>query len=40
VAHGLAGAALREFEQGFSGLRETRDLAFVRELPTWVLSRA
>ena len=40
VAHGLAGAATREFERTFAGLPETRDLAFVRELPTWVLERA
>jgi geranylgeranyl diphosphate synthase type II len=39
VAHGLAGAASREFEVTFAGLPETRDLQFVRELPTWVLSR-
>jgi geranylgeranyl diphosphate synthase type II len=40
VAHGLAGAAAQEFEQSFAGLRESRDLAFLRELPTWVLARA
>ena len=40
VAHGLAGAATHEFERGFAGLPETRDLAFVRELPAWVISRA
>jgi geranylgeranyl diphosphate synthase type II len=40
VSHGLAGAARHEFERAFSGLPETRDLAFVRELPTWVLERA
>ncbi len=39
VAHGLAGAATREFERCFAGLTESRDLAFVRELPTWVLER-
>jgi geranylgeranyl diphosphate synthase, type II len=39
VAHGLAGAASREFDVNFAGLPETRDLQFVRELPTWVLSR-
>jgi geranylgeranyl diphosphate synthase type II len=39
VSHGLAGAARHEFEHVFSGLAETRDLAFVRELPTWVLQR-
>jgi geranylgeranyl diphosphate synthase type II len=40
VAHGLAGAATREFERAFAGLPESRDLAFVRELPSWVLERA
>jgi geranylgeranyl diphosphate synthase type II len=39
IAHGLAGAAIAEFDRCFSGLAESRDLAFVRELPTWVLSR-
>lgn len=39
VAHGLAGAAQLEFERNFAGLPESRDLAFVRELPTWVLHR-
>ena len=40
IAHGLAGAATVEFRRVFSGLPESRDLAFVRELPSWVLSRA
>jgi geranylgeranyl diphosphate synthase type II len=40
VAHGLAGAATLEFERGFAGLPESRDLSFVRELPAWVISRA
>jgi geranylgeranyl diphosphate synthase type II len=39
LSHGLAGAAAREFEHAFSGLLESRDLAFVRELPLWVLHR-
>ena len=39
VAHGLAGAAQLEFERNFTGLPESRDLAFVRDLPTWVLHR-
>jgi geranylgeranyl diphosphate synthase, type II len=39
VAHGLAGAASREFELNFTGLPETQDLQFVRELSTWVLDR-
>jgi geranylgeranyl diphosphate synthase type II len=40
VAHGLAGAARLEFQSVFAGLAESRDLAFVRELPTWVLERS
>jgi len=40
VAHGLAGAATLEFERGFAGLPESRDLSFVRGLPAWVISRA
>jgi geranylgeranyl diphosphate synthase type II len=39
IAHGLAGAAVREFELSFSGLPESQDLQFLRELPMWVLSR-
>ena len=40
IAHGLAGAATVEFARAFVGLPESRDLAFVHELPTWVLNRA
>jgi geranylgeranyl diphosphate synthase, type II len=40
VAHGLAGAASLEFERNFNTLPESRDLRFVRELPTWVIHRA
>jgi geranylgeranyl diphosphate synthase type II len=40
VAHGLAGAAQLEFEHHFGELPESRDLAFVRELPAWVLHRS
>ncbi len=40
VAHGLAGAAQLEFENHFGALPESRDLAFVRELPAWVLHRS
>lgn len=40
VAHALAGAAVSELEHGFAGLPESRDLAFIRQLPAWVLSRA
>jgi|SRR6478735_434813 len=39
VAHGLAGAAQLEFEKNFTDLPESRDLAFVRDLPAWVLHR-
>ena len=40
VAHGLSGAALSEFDHLFAGVPESRDLEFIRELPTWVLERA
>jgi len=40
VARGLAGAALREFDDYFARLPATRDLRFMRELLTWVLLRA
>lgn len=40
VAHGLAGAARHEFEGSFAGLPESRDLAFMRALPNWVIERA
>jgi geranylgeranyl diphosphate synthase, type II len=39
VAHGLAGAASREFSLHFQALPESRDLAFLSELPRWVLGR-
>ena len=39
VAHGLAGAAQREFQRNFRGLSETRDLRFLGELPAWVIAR-
>ncbi len=39
IAHGLAGAALHEFDGVFGGLPETRDKAFVRGLVTWVFER-
>jgi geranylgeranyl diphosphate synthase type II len=40
VAHGLAGAARHEFETSFAGLPESRDLAFIRALPNWVIARS
>jgi geranylgeranyl diphosphate synthase, type II len=39
IARGLCKAALYEFEQAFTGLRETRDRAFVRALLGWVQRR-
>jgi geranylgeranyl diphosphate synthase type II len=39
IAHGLAGAALHEFDGVFGGLPETRDKAFIRGLVTWVFER-
>lgn len=38
-AHGLAGAALHEFELIYSQVPETRDKQFVRGLVTWVFER-
>ena len=40
VATGLAGAALYEFDQYFAGIRESRDLDFMRSLLTWVMERS
>jgi len=40
VAHGLAGAAIHEFEHAFTGVRDSRDKRFIAALPKWVLSRA
>ncbi len=39
-AHGLAGAALHEFEATFAAVSPSRDRQFVAELARWVLSRA
>lgn len=39
IAHGLAGAALKEFEAIFGGLRDCRDKQFIRGLPTWIFER-
>lgn len=39
VAAGLAGAALCEFERCFGSLAPSRDLSFLRAMPTWVLQR-
>jgi geranylgeranyl diphosphate synthase, type II len=39
IAHGLAGAAEREFAVHFGALRESRDLAFLQQLPRWVIAR-
>jgi geranylgeranyl diphosphate synthase type II len=40
VAHGLAGAALHEFEAAYRDLAPSRDKEFLRSLATWVLERA
>jgi geranylgeranyl diphosphate synthase, type II len=40
VARALAGAALYEFDRYFAGMRESRDLNFMRSLLVWVLRRA
>ena len=39
TARALAGAALFEFDRYFEGVRDGRDLRFMRELLTWVLRR-
>jgi len=39
IAHGLAGAALHEFDNVFGGLPDSRDKAFIRGLATWVFER-
>jgi geranylgeranyl diphosphate synthase type II len=40
VARGLAGAALFEFDEYFSGMPASRDRQFMRSLVTWVLRRS
>jgi hypothetical protein len=40
VAAGMAGAALCEFERCFPDHAPSRDLSFLRAMPTWVLQRA
>ncbi|MGJ7508336.1 polyprenyl synthetase family protein [Variovorax sp. GT1P44] len=39
VAAGMAGAALCEFERCFPDQAPSRDLSFLRAMPTWVLQR-
>ena len=39
VAHALSGAAVHESEHIFAHLRPSKDLAFIRALPYWVLER-
>lgn len=39
TAHGLAGAALREFDVLFAGVPDSPDRAFIGGLVTWVLQR-
>jgi geranylgeranyl diphosphate synthase type II len=40
IARGLAGAALREFEEIYADRPDSRDKAFIRGLVTWTLERA
>jgi geranylgeranyl diphosphate synthase type II len=40
VAHGLAGAAMHEFQAAYGGLPNSRDKQFLESLPTWMLERA
>jgi geranylgeranyl diphosphate synthase type II len=39
IAHGLAGAALHEFDALFNGVKPSRDKDFLRGLATWVFER-
>jgi geranylgeranyl diphosphate synthase type II len=39
MAHGLAGAAQLEATRALAGLPESRDRAFIDDLPVWVLAR-
>jgi geranylgeranyl diphosphate synthase type II len=40
AAHSLAGAAQHEFQTVYGDAPQSRDLAFIAELPAWVLSRS
>ncbi len=39
VAHGLAGAAMHEFQVAYADVAPSNDQAFIEALPTWVLER-
>lgn len=39
IAHGLAGAALKEYASLYADLPDSRDKEFIRGLPTWVFER-
>ncbi|UCE63152.1 MAG: polyprenyl synthetase family protein [Nitrospirota bacterium] len=39
IAHGLAGAALKEYSAIYDGLPDSRDKQFIQGLPTWVFER-
>jgi len=39
IAHGMAGAALHEFDSVFAAVPDSRDKAFIRGLVTWVIER-
>jgi geranylgeranyl diphosphate synthase type II len=39
VAHGLAGAALHEFETAYADVPASRDKDFIHSLPSWVIER-
>jgi geranylgeranyl diphosphate synthase type II len=40
VAHGLAGAALHEFDHAYAELPDSRDKRFLQAIATWAISRA
>jgi geranylgeranyl diphosphate synthase type II len=39
IAHGIAGAALEEFEHAFRHVPDSRDKRFLQGLVTWVFAR-
>ena len=40
VAHGLAGAALHEYDRAFGAAPDSRDKRFIGALPAWVIERS
>ena len=40
ISYALVGAALHEFDKYFDGMRDCRDLSFMRSLLVWVARRS